>query len=62
MKFVEALEKITGNYSLRMTRKNWPYYLSFSGASGYLMLKARNELTAYVISEFDFEYQWEVEG
>lgn len=61
MSFLEALEYINnGNYLTYMTREDWPYKLYFCPKSQYLMLKSRDEITPYVISTFDFDYEWEI--
>ncbi len=61
MKITEALEIARGT-NKKITREHWySYNLSFNG-DGYLILKDGNaELTAYVLSEFDFNYEWEIE-
>ena len=61
MKITEALEKIKST-NMRITRENWYCYnLSFS-RDGYLTLRHGNaELTPYVLSEYDFNYDWEIQ-
>lgn len=59
MQFCEALKQIKGG-NKKITREHWFYNLSFNN-DGYLILKSGNlELTLYVISEFDFDYEWEI--
>lgn len=61
MKIIEALEHcIDGNK--KIVRDNWyNYNLSFNN-DGYLILKDGNkELSPYVLSEFDFNYEWAIE-
>ncbi len=61
MKITEALEAIKGT-NKKITRELWyGYKLKFDG-NGYLVLMdGKTELTPYAISEFDFNYEWEVE-
>ncbi len=60
MKFIDALELISQKKHSSITRENWNYKIYFCLASSYLMIKGRDELTPYVISEFDFSYEWEI--
>ncbi len=61
MSFIEALEYINnGNYLTYMCRDDWPFKLYFCPLSQHLMIKYKDELTPYVISVFDFDYQWSV--
>lgn len=66
MKFQEALSNLEQiKQDLRnpyITRENWPYRLYFCKQTGYLMLgiAVRSELSPYVISLYDFNYEWEL--
>ena len=61
MNFTEALEYINnGNHVTYMTREAWPFKLYFCPNSQYLMIEAKDTLTPYTISTFDFDYEWEI--
>ena len=62
MKITEALEEIR-NTRNRVTRDYWyNYNLSFN-VNGDLILKDGNQdLTPYVLTIFDFNYEWYVEN
>lgn len=56
-----ALQHIKhGDNLFYISRKDWPYKLYFCPLSQYLILKSKDDLTPYVISTFDFDYQWEI--
>lgn len=59
MKVTEALEQIKGTRK-SICRADSLFNLSFN-IDGYLILSnAGEELTPYVLNEFDFNYDWEV--
>ncbi len=59
MKFEKILKEIAGTVRT-ITRDEWPYFLVFD-IRGFLMLKDhKGELSPYVISEYDFDYEWEI--
>jgi hypothetical protein len=61
MQFHLALEEIRKNLLLKINRENFQFDLYFCKVSGYLMVRNYSgEITPYVISEFDFNYDWEV--
>ena len=61
MNFTEAIEYITNQNNLTyMTREDWDFMLYFCPLSQYLMIKQKDEISPYVISSFDFDYEWEI--
>ena len=58
MKFELALKLLPTKK--KMTRDVWPYYLCFN-KDGYLILKNNDgEISPYVISEYDLNYDWDL--
>jgi hypothetical protein len=61
MKITDALEAICRT-NKKITREHWYGYKLKFDRNGYLILMDGNaELTTYALSEFDFNYEWEVE-
>lgn len=63
MKFLEAIKRITAHKIgvNRISREGWPFQLYFDYATKNLMLedkKTKDVLTPYVISSYDFDYEW----
>jgi hypothetical protein len=66
MNFIDAISYINNtnirpNRPTYITRKSWPFRLYFCANSQYLMIESKETLTPYVISTFDFDYDWEID-
>jgi len=61
MKITDALEIIKST-NQRITREHWyGYKLKFDGNGWLILMDGNSELTPYVLSEFDFNYEWTIE-